>query len=522
MLGSNDLSIIMAHPWDDAEKGQVHSIRRLEFRGRVRARGAFTVKKQRSVYNETMFETDKTLQNELFGLSFRDVVPPESDVWTYIDLFEGLDLEDFKKSYQAQGQSAKEPRLVLQVLFYGLTHGIVSARKLEIMCRNDNRFIVLSGNVRPDRRTLDRFIRRHEKHFGALFVQVVRLAQELGMVSLGKVAIDGSKFKAQANQSIRYDQCDVAVKEIQKNVKRLKKDLALLVASGEPRSDEMVKELRDSKIRKQKILEAKKKIEVDFAKRKKKRPGKLEKQNRALADPDALQVAPNKGFFFGYNVQAAVDEKSQIVVAADVHDKQSDYNALTPMVDQVKENCQDHPEGYLMDSGYQSLDNIKKVNQTGSKAYINRKTRRAQAESELNEQIEKGNSDREYFCMDKRKMDLASRNSNGTLSFRMTKYFCKGCDKQDKCSFYGKRRPDTLDDENRRIYTDFLERSRTDEFQKTLAQRKAIVEPVFGNIKNKGMRIFVRGKTKVECWWKMATTAHNIEKIVKHVRCQQI
>ncbi|MEZ4819977.1 MAG: transposase [Bdellovibrionota bacterium] len=259
-----------------------------------------------------MFEGDKTLQNELFGLSYRDVVPSWSDVWLYIDLFEALDLEAFNHSYQAQGQSAKAPRLILQTLFYGLTHGVVSGRKLETVCRNDNRFIVLSGNLRPDRRTLDRFIRRHEKRFEGLFVQVVRLAQAMGMVKLGKVAIDGSKFKAQANKSIRYDQCDEAVREIRKSVKKLKKDLMLLNKSNEGLHDEMVKEIQDQQVRKAKIQEAKKKIEAEFASRKKKRPGKLDKQHRALADVDAIQVPPSKGFFFGYNMQAAVMNKARL------------------------------------------------------------------------------------------------------------------------------------------------------------------------------------------------------------------
>ena len=85
-----------------------------------------------------MFQRDHTLEPSLFAFSHRDLVSSDSNVWLYIDLFSALDLSDFEASYESQGQAAKEPQLMLQVLFYGLTHGIVSGRKLEEFCRNDN------------------------------------------------------------------------------------------------------------------------------------------------------------------------------------------------------------------------------------------------------------------------------------------------------------------------------------------------------------------------------------------------
>jgi transposase len=98
-----------------------------------------------------MFQDDQTLQNQLFAMSYRDLVSEDSDAWLYVDLFETLDVGHFHSDYQEQGQTAKEPRLMLRTLFYGLTHGVVSGRKLQEVCRNDNRFIVLSGNLRKSR-----------------------------------------------------------------------------------------------------------------------------------------------------------------------------------------------------------------------------------------------------------------------------------------------------------------------------------------------------------------------------------
>ena len=467
-----------------------------------------------------MFQEDRTKQPELFAFSHRDLVEESSDVWLYIDLFEALDLRAFESGYVEHGQAGKHPRLMLQALFYGLTHGVVSGRKLCDACRNDNRFIVLSGNLRPDRRTLDRFVRRHEKLFSTLFVQVVRLAQVMGLVRLGRVAVDGSKFKAQTNSSMRYGDMDRALKEIEDQLKQLKIDLARENRRSSSSSDELEKAFQDQERRRDQIKRAKQIIEEDFAKRGKNRPGRKEKSHRALSDPEALPVSPKKGFYFGYNVQAAVDEEHQIVVANDVEDKQTDYMALPKLVDQVEKNCGSQAHEYLADAGYMSLPNIQKIQEVGANPYIARKTKKALQEKEINDQVRKGSHDREYLCMDGRVLDLASRNSNGRLDFRMSKTFCDGCKLTSRCEFYGKRRPELLDDADRDLYTTYLKHSRTNAFAKVLSRRKVIVEPVFGNIKNKGMRILCRGKPKVKCWWNIATTAHNIEKIIKAMLLQ--
>ena len=414
---------------------------------------------------------------------------------------------------------------MLRAMFYGLTHGVVSGRKLCEVCRNDNRFIVLSGNLRPDRRTFDRFIRRHEERFSGLFVQVVRLAQKMGLVSLGRVALDGSKFKAAADKDMRYEKMGRALGYIENNLKQLKKDLAQAnTDEATELESKITKELKDQTIRRDRIATAKAAIEADFATRKKKSSSeRKEKAKKALVDPEALSLwKRGGGYMHGYNAQAAVDDKAQIVVAATLEDSATDYGALPALVDQVQENCGKHPQAYLADSGYQSVDNLKKVTEVGSQALVCRKASRTKdpLEEEIHEQLTKGSHDREYFCKDGRRLDLASRRKDGYLSFRMKADFCQGCSQQNNCHFFGKKHPEVLDDQDRELYKTFLAFSRTEEWKETYKRRKVIVEPVFGNIKNKGIRIFVRGKQAVSTWWNIATTAHNIEKMVGHLAQQ--
>lgn len=217
---------------------------------------------------------------------------------------------------------------------------------------------------------------------------------------------------------------------------------------------------------------------------------------------------------YGYNVQAAVDERSQIVVACSLEDHSTDYQALPVLVEQVKENCGKHANVYLADSGYQSVENLKTIKETGSIPVICPK--KSQTQPAFGEQIRKGNHDREYFCPSKKRLPLACRGRDGYLTFRLSSDFCEGC--KDPCVAFGKKQPQVLDDADRKVMNQDLAWSRTKEWAEIYRKRKAIVEPVFGNIKNKGIQILVRGKRAVSTWWNIATTAHNLEKIIGHLQ----
>lgn len=413
---------------------------------------------------------------------------------------------------------------MLRTLFYGLTHGVVSGRKLAEVCRNDNRFIVLSGNLQPDRRTLDRFIRRHQERFSELFVQVVRLAQKMDLVSLGRVALDGSKFKAAANQDMAYSKMKRAIGHIEENLKALKDDLAQANAEESTELEERLsQEIQDQNIRRDRIAKAKKAVEQDFAKRTKRgSAGRMNQARKALVDPDALSLSyRGGGFMHGYNLQAAVDEKTQIVVASDIHDSAADYGALPRLVDQVATNCGKHANAYLADAGYHSLENLKKLKDVDATPVICRRTARTNLATDeaMSEQVTSGSQAREYFCKAGRRLDLMCRSKkSNTLIFKMAPGFCDGCSFQATCHLFGKKHPAVLDDDDRHLYNSYLALSRTSAWQEAYRQRKAIVEPIFGNLKhNKCMKIFVRGRKAVHAWCKMVTTAHNIEKIIRQL-----
>ncbi len=479
------------------------------------------------------FQRDQTEQAGLFAFSHRDLVTEDSDVWLYMDLFDQLDLEKFNRVYSYQGQAAKEPRLMLRTIFYGLTHGVVSGRRISDACRNDNRFIVLSGNLRPDQRTFNRFLERHEKSLMELFADIVRLAQAMGLVSLGRVAIDGSRFKGKTGvtHSMQYEKMGRAIGYIEEELAELRADLKkeneTQVSQVE---DKVPEEIRKKEARLAKIKRAKEEIEKENKER-----GKEEikpEERKSLNDPEALSLASRFGRYqFGYNAQAVVDDKAQIIVACDLHPSATDYEALPWMLDQVKENCDKNPKAVLADLGYKSAENIHAIESRGIDAYVAiGKTENGKddygplKEAHPAEQVTKNGDD--YECMAGKR--LAINKANETIvEFAIIAGFCENCPHSVICKLFfsepkketGRQKrksfsipPDALRDS----YKKYLVRARAESFPEVYKRRKVIVEPVFGNLKNKGIRILTTGRKKVKVWWRIACTAHNIEKIVRY------
>jgi transposase len=464
-----------------------------------------------------MFQTDGSLQPSLFAFSHRDLVKEDSDVWLYIDLFEQLDLLDFDSSYSSQGQISKDPKLMLRTIFFALTHGINSGRKLADVCRNDNRYIVLSGQTFPDRRTFDRFINRHEAAIERLFSMIVRLAQKMGLVTLGRVAIDGTKFRAYAGKQMRYENMSPAIQHINAELKALKKDLKKANAGEATEiSDRLSDGIRKREERIALIKRAKIQIEKEFA-ASKMRPSKQVKRkpkaSKKLHDPEALSLGSSSKFPFGYNAQAAVDAKSQIVVAAELSDNANDSRSLPLMLDKVAENCGAYPQKTLADNGYYSLENITETKSRGSVPYISPGGEHREAEVKSIEQITK-NSQGAYFCLRQKELVIKSQNEE-LIVFSLNELDCRGCPFQNSCKMYGLKSCQIPNGKKGAYLKSYLKRSRTPKFEEIYRRRKAIVEPVFGNIKNKGHRLYKRGKKSISTWWKMVCMAHNIEKIVK-------
>lgn len=464
-----------------------------------------------------MFKPDQTNQRQLFAFSVRDLIPESSDVWLYIDLFDELDLGAFEQDYSPRGEEGHEPRLILRTTFYGLTHGVVTGRKLAEACSHDSRYIVLSGQNHPSYRSFARFVIRHQARMEDLFVQVVRLAQKMELVSLGRIAIDGSRFKAKTSKhkAMSYGRMTEAITTIKSELAKLKDDLSKSNAA-EDNASTIPSEISRREKRLAKIQSAKAALEQEA-----REAGKEAVDPKAQKSFHDLEAQPstrtNGSFMYSYNCQAAVDADNQIIVAAEIHDSPSDATALSRVLDAVETNCEGNADEVLADSAYNSYSNLEITSAKGSRAYFATGKGEDGATKDAITLLKYYGRLDQFRCHGGKPLTSVSKRSTGTRGLRMPRANCRECPLKHGCQVYN-RAAKTFwvpDAERFVLAREHRQRMISPDGKAIYARRKVIVEPVFGNLKNKGIRILRKGRGKASTWWKIACTAHNIEKIVK-------
>jgi hypothetical protein len=377
--------------------------------------------------------------------------------------------------------------------------GLYASRRIATACRERVDFMLIVANDPPDFRTIWEFRRRHLEALAGLFVQVLQLCEEAGLVKLGHVALDGTKIKANASKhkAMSYERMKKREAELQAEVDRW---LAAAEAADaeedeiygrDKRGDELPDWVADKAKRLAKIREAKAALEAEAkaaaeakaraeraAEERRKaedrqRSGKKPKPpceqpdakaQRNFTDPESRGLLTKDGYIQGYNAQAAVDGARQIIVSQDVTPSMSDHAQLVPLVDGIEKNLGRKPEEASADS-YLSEANLAALDERGIAAYI--ATGRAKHPAE------------------------AKRGTGGPLTQAMRR-------KLKRAGWRSRYR-----------------------------LRKQIVEPVFGQIKQaRGFRQFLlRGTENVRAEWAMICTAHNLLKLARAAcvaqSCQQ-
>ncbi|WP_216904687.1 transposase [Synechococcus sp. CCY 9618] len=438
------------------------------------------------------------------------------------------------------------------LLLYAYCVGIVSSRKIERACYEDLAFRVLTGNQQPDHSRISEFRRRNLDALKGLFVQILRLCQKAGMVSLGHVALDGTKVQANASKhkAMSHERMLRAEKELDKEINGLMRKAEILDAQEDRRygkgnrGSDLPDELRRRQDRLARIRQARKEMEAETAaaaarqrqeeaeeararaaaaresdapvaeqseqnkkaetaaaKAKTAREKAIEaaesagleppdleplaveamprrglarktdgtpirKTQRNFTDPDSHLMQSGGTYLQGYNCQVAVDSDHQVIVAVGVSNQPPDVEHLEPMLQRIGTNAGELPTVMTMDAGYWSEDNAKTCADQGIDAYI----------------------------------------ATGRLP--------PGQPPPPK-------RGPLPKDANAK--TRMARKLRSKKGSKIYAQRKAIVEPVNGQIKEaRGLRRFLlRGLEKVDAEWHLIAATHNLLKLFRFRRSQQ-
>jgi transposase len=285
--------------------------------------------------------------------SLRDWLAEDHLAWCVIDAVEELDLSAFYGDYRADGhgRAAYDPAMMVALLLYAYAIGERSSRAIESRCRVDVAFRVITANAAPDHATIARFRARHQDALAALFGQVLGLCGRAGMVSLGVIALDGTRMVANASGLANRTYEQIAA-EILAEADAI--DAAQDEQLGAARGDELPAELADRGSRRARLREAKRRLDEEHQAahqayldkvaareqrtgRQRGRPPKApperpDAQARVnVTDPDSRPVHTARGFIQGYNAQA-VTTADQIVVAADVRQGGTDQGLLEPMI----------------------------------------------------------------------------------------------------------------------------------------------------------------------------------------------
>ncbi len=473
-------------------------------------------------------------QRLLLPLDLGDFVPVDHPARFIDAVVEGLDISLIVDTYSVEGNPAYHPRMMLKVLLYAYSNGVYSSRDIEKSLWSDTAFMFLSGLQRPDYRTICRYRSEHLLDFKTVFEQVVSLCREMGLADLGVVSVDGTKLRANASKKKSLDEERIR-KEIDEILeKAIETDRKEDEEYGDVNPYRLPEHLNTREKRLKKLEEAKKRLEeLEWEKKEKEKTKRWKSKGSKgsntsrtnLTDPDSRLMKFHGAYYQGYNCQAVVDEKSQIVVAASVGNSPTDYDELLPMLVETGRVNGALPGKVLADSGYFSFDNLEKACRLGIDAYIPDQMYYDQKDNGNGFSKDKFKYDREgdvYVCpLGKTLLFDQVKRSKG-IEYRV--YVCNDCSScncKKECTSAEKR--SVTRDPREHLWEDMRAKLESTDGKKTYAKRMHTVEPVFGNIKkNLGFKEFtLRGLVKTGIEFLLACTVHNLGKIGQKIKQKQ-
>jgi transposase len=430
---------------------------------------------------------------------------PEGDLAHFVsDLVESgtLDLSAIYDSYvEERGFPPYDPRLMVKLLIYGYANAVMSSRKLERATYRDVAVRMLCADQHPDYRSIARFRKRHLEALGELFVQALRLCKQAKLVGLGSLALDGTKLRANASRhkAMSYERMVKKETQLEAEIAVLRANVDALLSEAEQvdaeedqrfgadrRGDELPEELRRREQRLAKIREAKEALEAEAREAETARRAELEAQGkqpraprdgrdpfapkpsaqRNFTDPESKIMKTADGSYHQcYSGQAVVDSVAQVIVVAELSDEAADQRQLEPALEQLDQNLEaigaELPDGAALtaDGGYFSEENVKTCEQYGVDPFI--------ATGRFKHSEPPAPAPRGPIPKD------------ATAKQRMAR------------------------------------KTRTKKGRKIYSRRKAIVEPVFGQIGTvqDGRRVLIRGKPAARAQWRLECAIHNLLKL---------
>lgn len=494
-------------------------------------------------------------QRKLIPMSFEAQILPGTFEHTLSQLIDHeVDLRVFDGKYKNDetGASAYDPRILLKIVLYAYSKGILSSRRIARACVDNVVFMALSADSQPHFTTIADFISGSADQIQRLFREVLLVCDELGLIGKEMFAIDGCKLPSNAGKEWSGTRED-----FKKKVAKLDGAIAHMLTTHQAldakgseeewvkRENQQIATLKRQLKKVQSWLE-----ENDDDKRGP--SGKAVKSN--LTDPDSAKMKTSKGVIQGYNGVAAVDSKHQVIVAAEAFGDAQEHHLLAPMIAAIKESFfrigqgkdifGSHKAKLSADAGFHTNANAAQLQAQGIDAYLadNRFRQRdprfnAAARHKPEKPSPKRFTPRDFHydpehltcrCPTGKRLYLKNRNfqiqGRKAISFMGTKGSCGPCPLRARCLQHLEQKSP------RQVYfftnetTAALENTPAERMKRKIdspqgryiyGQRLGTIEPVFGNITAtlKMNRFTLRGRGKVNAQWNLFAIVHNIGKI---------
>jgi len=475
-------------------------------------------------------------QRILFPSNVFDLLRSDHECYVYQDIIEQLDTLDLEQQYSVKGQNAYHPKLILGILIYAYSHGVFSSRQIEIQCNENLAFMYISQLNCPNFRVISDFRKDNQEYFKNCFIQVVRIAMEAGLASLGHVSLDGSKFKADTSKHkamsykrLKEKEAEL-VKEIDELISKSKKtDEEEDAEYGDKSGYEISEELKFKETRLAKIKSARESLEK---REQELNPGKKidDKKQISFSDKDSRIMGKKGNYDYRYNGQISVDSDHQIIVGEHLSKNANDKQEVEPALNEIEETTGNHPEKCSIDNGYFSGANLRTLSETEIDVYM--ATGKGEGEPLIDEEFDleaKGKLHKRHFtyhsetdsftCPVGHSLKLKSQKKDGTRTYKGEKTLCAACRYQSICCSSKKGEARSIETDNYEgLRQSMREKMSHEDSKEIYKKRKVIVEPVFGQIKNGGFSGFhLRGYEKASGEFSFVCAVHNVKKMVKAV-----
>jgi len=502
-------------------------------------------------------QTDN-FQGQFIAVNLREQLFPDTFEWTIDYLIDKTDMSLFEEKYNndERGAAAYPPRVLLKIILYCYSRGIITSRKIEKVCRDNIIVKALAEDLEPDHATIAAFISTNEEAVKDLFAQILTQCAQLNLITREMFAIDGCKLPSNASK-----EWSGSIKELRKKRDKMKEHIDKLIKQHrEMDKDEKAKRIQkpyantmgnDRERRKKTIERLENKLEKmnKFLKEAEPRKGvSVEEVQSNITDNESALIKGPHGYIQGYNGITIADSGSQIIVSAEVIGSGPESGSFPKMLESLEENMKmitgkEEPlkKSLLVgDTGYFSEANLQEAAERGINVlipdpqfrqrdpyYAEKKEEKVGKRKRFTAEDFKYNERSDSFTCPcgkvlEYKCDIELRNNSGR-KYMARRTDCANCPLIDKCIARrsGKKSVRTLYIVEKKYKDNLSEKMRkkidNPAYRELYSRRMQIVEPVYSNITyNKGMNRFtLRTERKVNIQWKLYCMVHNIGKCIK-------